>query len=113
MGLQSADTDYTISCIQSTEHGKVRASSFDVIYTPEKSGIYAITVFCGNIPLNGGHPFKKEVSAGTIKMSCFFFFKEDAYPTCDMCCGFFRTISHFSGAISVICLLQREVDNQI
>lgn len=72
MGLQSADTDYTVSCIQSTEHGKVRASSFDVIYTPEKSGIYAITVFCGNIPLNGGHPFKKEVSAGTFKMSCLF-----------------------------------------
>ncbi|XP_058212496.1 protein GAMETE EXPRESSED 2 [Rhododendron vialii] len=53
----------------STEHGKVRASSFDVIYTPEKSGIYAITVFCGNIPLNGGHPFKKEVSAGEVSIS--------------------------------------------
>lgn len=80
MGLQSADTDYTISCIQSTEHGKVRASSFDVIYTPEKSGIYAITVFCGNIPLNGGHPFKKEVSAGTFKMSCFFFLRKMPIP---------------------------------
>ncbi|KAE9455197.1 hypothetical protein C3L33_12904, partial [Rhododendron williamsianum] len=64
----------------STEHGKVRASSFDVIYTPEKSGIYAITVFCGNIPLNGGHPFKKEVSAGTFKMSCFFFLRKMPIP---------------------------------
>ncbi|KAH7842189.1 hypothetical protein Vadar_002493 [Vaccinium darrowii] len=50
-------------------HGKVRASSFDVIYTPEKSGLYAISVFCGNIPLNGGHPFRKEVRAGEANIS--------------------------------------------
>ncbi|KAF8392567.1 hypothetical protein HHK36_022912 [Tetracentron sinense] len=45
---------------------KVQTSSFDVIYTPNKSGIYEIRVFCGNIPLNGGHSFTKEVKAGDI-----------------------------------------------
>ncbi|GMP76486.1 hypothetical protein CsSME_00033135 [Camellia sinensis var. sinensis] len=53
----------------SIEHWKIRASYFDVIYTPIKSGIYDITVFCGNIPLNGGHPFRKEVSAGEVNTS--------------------------------------------
>lgn len=33
---------------------------------PEKSGTYDISVFCGNILLNGGHPFRKEVTAGMI-----------------------------------------------
>ncbi|CAA2955721.1 Hypothetical predicted protein [Olea europaea subsp. europaea] len=27
---------------------------------PEKNGLYEIRVFCGNIPLNGGHTFRKE-----------------------------------------------------
>ncbi|KAM7485059.1 hypothetical protein LguiA_001068 [Lonicera macranthoides] len=40
------------------------ASAFDVIYVPEKSGVYQIRVFCGNIELNSAHPFRKEVSAG-------------------------------------------------
>ncbi|PSR92570.1 Protein GAMETE EXPRESSED like [Actinidia chinensis var. chinensis] len=53
----------------SIEHRKIRASSFDVIYIPEKSGMYEITIFCGNIPLNGGHPFRKEVSAGEVNTS--------------------------------------------
>lgn len=44
-----------------------KASVFDVIYRPEKSGIYEISVFCGNIQLNGGHQFRKEVSAGTFR----------------------------------------------
>ncbi|XP_073308626.1 protein GAMETE EXPRESSED 2 [Primulina huaijiensis] len=46
-----------------------KASVFDVIYRPEKSGIYEISVFCGNIQLNGGHQFRKEVSAGLVNMS--------------------------------------------
>ncbi|XP_073120518.1 protein GAMETE EXPRESSED 2 [Henckelia pumila] len=46
-----------------------KASVFDVIYRPEKSGIYEISVFCGNIQLNDGHPFRKEVSAGVVNMS--------------------------------------------
>ncbi|XP_012857050.1 PREDICTED: protein GAMETE EXPRESSED 2-like [Erythranthe guttata] len=41
---------------------KHKASDFDVIYTPEKSGLYEIRVFCGNIPLNRGRPFRKQVS---------------------------------------------------
>ncbi|KAG8369910.1 hypothetical protein BUALT_Bualt14G0062500 [Buddleja alternifolia] len=46
-----------------------KASNFDVIYKPEKSGMYEIYVFCGNIPLNGGHPLKKEVRPGTANAS--------------------------------------------
>lgn len=43
----------------------MRFSAFDVDYIPQRRGIYEIRVFCGNIPLNGGHPFRKAVSAGT------------------------------------------------
>ncbi|XP_022864989.1 protein GAMETE EXPRESSED 2 isoform X1 [Olea europaea var. sylvestris] len=46
-----------------------KASAFDVIYVPEKSGLYEIRVFCGNIPLNGGHTFRKEVSPGNVNLS--------------------------------------------
>ncbi|KZV31138.1 protein GAMETE EXPRESSED 2-like [Dorcoceras hygrometricum] len=46
-----------------------KAIAFDVIYRPEKSGIYGISVFCGNIQLNGGHQFTKEVSAAAVNMS--------------------------------------------
>jgi len=52
--------------IQSTGNSKVLASAFNVIYTPEKSGIYEIYVFCGNVLLNGGHSFRKEVRAGLV-----------------------------------------------
>lgn len=37
-----------------------------MVYTPEKSGAYEIRVFCGNIPLNGGHPFAMEVKPGMV-----------------------------------------------
>ncbi|KAH0728171.1 hypothetical protein KY284_004036 [Solanum tuberosum] len=47
----------------------MRFSAFDVNYIPERSGIYEIRVFCGNIPLNGGHPFRKAVSAGKVNTS--------------------------------------------
>ncbi|KAL2464204.1 Protein GAMETE EXPRESSED 2 [Forsythia ovata] len=46
-----------------------KASAFDVIYVPEKSGRYEICIFCGNIPLNGGHTFRKEVSPGEVNVS--------------------------------------------
>ncbi|XP_058067826.1 protein GAMETE EXPRESSED 2 isoform X2 [Magnolia sinica] len=45
------------------------ASSFDVIYTLEKSGIYEIWVFCGNIPLNGGLPYALEAFPGMVDAS--------------------------------------------
>jgi hypothetical protein len=45
----------------------VITSAFQVEYTPEKSGFYEINVYCGNILLNEGHSFRKEVKAG-IKM---------------------------------------------
>ncbi|XVE65590.1 hypothetical protein DITRI_Ditri08aG0012400 [Diplodiscus trichospermus] len=48
---------------------KIWASAFNVMYTPEKSGIYEIYVFCGNIILNGGSPFIKEVKAGEANIS--------------------------------------------
>lgn len=54
--------------MQFTENWNHKASDFDVIYKPEKSGLYEIRVFCGNIALNGGHPFKKEVSPGIIEV---------------------------------------------
>lgn len=47
----------------------VQASAFDVIYTPEKSGIYEIHLFCGNIQLNDGRSFTKEVRAGEVNMT--------------------------------------------
>ncbi|KAM4116440.1 hypothetical protein ACB094_02G050100 [Castanea mollissima] len=48
---------------------KVQASSFNVAYTPDKSGIYEIHVFCGNVLLNGGHSITKEVIAGEVNVS--------------------------------------------
>ncbi|XP_012828126.1 PREDICTED: LOW QUALITY PROTEIN: protein GAMETE EXPRESSED 2 [Erythranthe guttata] len=50
------------SVTQVSGNTKHKASDFDVIYTPEKSGLYEIRVFCGNIPLNRGRPFRKQVS---------------------------------------------------
>ncbi|KAK2645593.1 hypothetical protein Ddye_020788 [Dipteronia dyeriana] len=55
--------------IQTFGNSKVHASAFDVIYTPEKSGSYKILVLCGNIVLNDGHPFTKEVKAGEVNVS--------------------------------------------
>ncbi|KAK6930191.1 hypothetical protein RJ641_004285 [Dillenia turbinata] len=48
---------------------KVEDSAFNVLYTPVKSGTYKINVFCGNVQLNSGHSFKKEVRPGAINMS--------------------------------------------
>ncbi|PNY15797.1 gamete protein, partial [Trifolium pratense] len=47
----------------------VITSAFQVEYTPEKSGSYEINVYCGNILLNEGHSFKKEVKAGEVNIS--------------------------------------------
>lgn len=47
----------------------VQASTFRVAFTPEKSGIYKINVLCGNIILNGGIPFTKEVKPGEVNVS--------------------------------------------
>lgn len=54
--------------MQLTENLDHRATKFDVIYKPEKSGVYEIYVFCGNIALNGGYPFRKEVIPGIIEV---------------------------------------------
>ncbi|XP_010259486.1 PREDICTED: protein GAMETE EXPRESSED 2 isoform X2 [Nelumbo nucifera] len=53
----------------STVSVKFQTSIFDVIYTPERSGTYEIQVFCGNIPLNGGHSFLMEVKAGEVDIT--------------------------------------------
>ncbi|CAJ1963363.1 unnamed protein product [Sphenostylis stenocarpa] len=42
----------------------IMASDFHVDYIPDKSGFYGINVYCGNILLNKGHSFRKEVKAG-------------------------------------------------
>ncbi|XP_042050502.1 protein GAMETE EXPRESSED 2-like isoform X1 [Salvia splendens] len=42
-----------------------KASDFDVSYKSEKSGLHEMHVFCGNIALNGGRAFRKEVTAGS------------------------------------------------
>ncbi|XP_024633312.2 protein GAMETE EXPRESSED 2 [Medicago truncatula] len=47
----------------------VITSAFQVEYTPEKSGFYGINVYCGNILLNEGHSFRKEVKAGEVNIS--------------------------------------------
>lgn len=52
--------------MQFTGKSTLKASDFDVIYTPEKSGSYEIRVFCGNIPLNNDHPFIKQVIPGNM-----------------------------------------------
>ncbi|KAL8171421.1 hypothetical protein V2J09_023225 [Rumex salicifolius] len=43
--------------------------AYNVLYTPEKAGIYDICVSCGNIMLNDGHPLKKEVRAAEVNIS--------------------------------------------
>ncbi|KAF4355647.1 hypothetical protein F8388_013064, partial [Cannabis sativa] len=50
-------------------NSSVLATSFNVTYTPDKSGVYGIRVYCGNIMLNGGHSFTKEVSAGEVDIT--------------------------------------------
>ncbi|KAJ4826072.1 hypothetical protein Tsubulata_041704 [Turnera subulata] len=52
----------------SVAHSNVPAEAFNVVYTPEKSGIYEICVFCGDVLLNGGHPFRKEVRAEGLQL---------------------------------------------
>ncbi|KAJ9536923.1 hypothetical protein OSB04_029656 [Centaurea solstitialis] len=53
----------------STRNWKIMTSAFEVLFVPEKSGVYEIRVFCGNIPLKDGLPFIKEVSAGKVNSS--------------------------------------------
>ncbi|CAO2817709.1 unnamed protein product [Amaranthus hypochondriacus] len=62
----SPSVDHSNSSLGSDQ---VVAHAYDVIYTPEKSGSYEILVLCGNIPLKGGEPLKKEVKAGEVNMS--------------------------------------------
>lgn len=55
-------TDYL--CMQSLGNIGQKFSAFEVSFVPEKYGIYEISVFCGNIQLNSGLPFRKVVNAG-------------------------------------------------
>ncbi|XP_052620731.1 protein GAMETE EXPRESSED 2 isoform X1 [Lactuca sativa] len=54
---------------KSDEDWKTWNSNFEVVYIPEKSGVYEIRIYCGNIPLNEGKPFTKFVSAGKVNAS--------------------------------------------
>ena len=65
------------SFTQFVGHSEVLASAFKVIYKPEKSGIYEIYVFCGNILLGG--VFIKEVKAGTLV------FRLISFGFCEIC----------------------------
>ncbi|KAG8655509.1 hypothetical protein MANES_04G046000v8 [Manihot esculenta] len=60
--ISPAPSDVTMNI--SAGHFEVAASVFHVTYTAEKSGIYEIYVFCGNILLSGVQSFRKEVKAG-------------------------------------------------
>ncbi|KAK1390459.1 Gamete expressed 2 [Heracleum sosnowskyi] len=65
-------TDYALSVYSNTNSSRnltVKASEFEIIYKPEKSGIYHINLFCGNVHLNSGHPIKKVVHAGEVNTS--------------------------------------------
>ncbi|XP_043811584.1 protein GAMETE EXPRESSED 2 isoform X4 [Manihot esculenta] len=65
--ISPAPSDVTMNI--SAGHFEVAASVFHVIYTSEKSGIYEIYVFCGNILLSGVQSFRKEVKAGKVDVS--------------------------------------------
>ncbi|KAM7251560.1 hypothetical protein ACFE04_023443 [Oxalis oulophora] len=55
--------------VEPNNTSRALASAFKVTYTPTKRGIYEIRVFCGNIQLNGGNPFTKEVKSGEVNIS--------------------------------------------
>ncbi|XP_021741212.1 protein GAMETE EXPRESSED 2-like [Chenopodium quinoa] len=65
-----------VSPSPSIDHGnnsigtkQIVSDTYGVLYTPERSGSYEILILCGNIPLNGGELWKKEVQAGEVNMS--------------------------------------------
>ncbi|KVH88614.1 Filamin/ABP280 repeat-like protein [Cynara cardunculus var. scolymus] len=66
-GIASVPSVYPYN--NSARNWKTMSSAFDVLYVPEKSGVYEIRVFCGNIPLNDGIPYIKAVSAGKVNSS--------------------------------------------
>ncbi|KAJ0594638.1 putative immunoglobulin-like, Filamin family [Helianthus annuus] len=66
-GMTYAQSDFSHD--NSVENSKTTSSDFDVHYVPEKTGVYEIRIFCGNIPLNGGHPFIKKVHPANVNMS--------------------------------------------
>ncbi|GJY30420.1 protein gamete expressed 2 isoform X1 [Tanacetum coccineum] len=54
----------------SSRNWQAKGSDFDVVYVPEKQGDYEIRIFCGNIPLNDGQPFVKNVvGSGEVNLS--------------------------------------------
>ncbi|XP_050214679.1 protein GAMETE EXPRESSED 2 isoform X2 [Mercurialis annua] len=55
--------------VVSLNNSKGLTSAVTVTYKPEKSGIYEIYIFVGNILLGGGHSFRKEVKAGEVDVS--------------------------------------------
>ncbi|CAH8390453.1 unnamed protein product [Eruca vesicaria subsp. sativa] len=81
--IQEADSSYVLPTIKPREtlNGTkvsflpasssllTQASIFDVTYTPKQSGVYKIFITSGNIVLNGGQPFIKEVKAGEVNVA--------------------------------------------
>ncbi|CAH8359497.1 unnamed protein product [Eruca vesicaria subsp. sativa] len=81
--IQEADSSYVLPTIKPREtlNGTkvsflpasssllTQASIFDVTYTPKQSGVYKIFISSGNIVLNGGQPFIKEVKAGEVNVA--------------------------------------------
>uniref|UniRef100_A0A7N0UQ31 GEX2 N-terminal Ig-like domain-containing protein n=1 Tax=Kalanchoe fedtschenkoi TaxID=63787 RepID=A0A7N0UQ31_KALFE len=68
-GLEPASAPSTHHNNSSGGNEALQATSFEVTFKPEKSGLYGIHVFCGNIPLNGGHHLTKEVISGEVDIS--------------------------------------------
>nr|XP_043630504.1 protein GAMETE EXPRESSED 2 [Erigeron canadensis] len=66
-GITSSPSVYLQN--KSEESVKMKSSEFDIDFVPEKSGTYEILIFCGNVPLNDGIPFRKVVSPGSVDVS--------------------------------------------
>ncbi|CAH8358393.1 unnamed protein product [Eruca vesicaria subsp. sativa] len=61
-------SSHPVSFLPASSSLLTQASIFDVTYTPKQSGVYKIFISSGNIVLNGGQPFIKEVKAGMIRL---------------------------------------------
>ncbi|XP_010512519.1 PREDICTED: LOW QUALITY PROTEIN: protein GAMETE EXPRESSED 2-like [Camelina sativa] len=74
--LNGSGSSYQTATPLYEKHGRrasgnlaTQASIFDVTYTAKRSGIYKILISSGNIVLNGGQPFIKEVYAGEVNVA--------------------------------------------
>ncbi|CAH8299742.1 unnamed protein product [Eruca vesicaria subsp. sativa] len=62
-------SSHPVSFLPASSSLLTQASIFDVTYTPKQSGVYKIFITSGNVVLNGGQPFIKEVKAGDVNVA--------------------------------------------